>query len=107
MTDKPDDDLTPDEPVETPAPEPADLVAEDDGIEEPGLVVEPDEEIDLDDIPDVEPAYEESDDDVVPDDADVADEDVALDEADEPDDDVAPDDADVPDEDVAVDEADV
>ena len=84
MTDKPDEDLTPDdlpEPVEMPAsdfpepdevpadelPEPdepadelagPDLAGEDDGSVEPGLVVEHDEEIELEDVPDVEPAYE-------------------------------------------------
>ncbi|KQV75796.1 hypothetical protein ASC61_12685 [Aeromicrobium sp. Root344] len=73
MTDKPDEDLTPDEPSESeptaaePAPETASvddepagssLADEGDGTVEPGLVVEHDEEIELDDAPDVEPAYE-------------------------------------------------
>lgn len=73
MTEKPDEDLTPDDvpvPNEVPAddvPEPdevpdgvpePDLIHEGDGTVEPGLVVEHDEEIELDDVPDVEPAYE-------------------------------------------------
>ncbi|KRC66442.1 hypothetical protein ASE12_17715 [Aeromicrobium sp. Root236] len=72
MTDKPDD-LTPDEPSvddatvddapeldEAPdAGEPeASLSDEGDGVVEPGIVVEHDEEIELEDVPDVEPAYE-------------------------------------------------
>lgn len=63
MTDKPDEDLTPDdvaEPLEVPAddtPEPG-LADEDDGTVEPGVMVEHDEEIELDDVPDVEPAYD-------------------------------------------------
>jgi vancomycin resistance protein YoaR len=63
MTDKPDEDLMPDDAAELDeeivdeAPEP-DLVDEGEGAVEPGLVVEHDEEIALDDVPDVEPAYE-------------------------------------------------
>ena len=72
MTDKPDEHLTPDdlpdpdaaqEPADEPpvddAPEPEpELADEGDAAVEPGLVVEHDEEIELDDVPDVEPAYE-------------------------------------------------
>lgn len=72
MTDKPDENPSPDdEPVDD-VPiddEPVDdepaavddkpgLAHEGDGIVEPDLVVEHDEEIELDDVPDVEPAYE-------------------------------------------------
>ena len=83
MTDKPDEDLTPDDatvddasvadataneasvddasvddlPAEDEGAEP-DLADEADGAVEPGLVVEHDEEIQLDDVPDVEPAYQ-------------------------------------------------
>lgn len=77
MTDKPDENITPDEDVPTPADEP-DLADEGDDIVEPGIVVEHDEEIELDEVPDDEPADEpdvdeplepdEDDDDVEPDD---------------------------------------
>jgi vancomycin resistance protein YoaR len=67
MTDKPDENPSPDDGAVDDGPvddEPAavddkpDLADEGDGIAEPSLIVEHDEEIELDDVPDVEPAYE-------------------------------------------------